>query len=94
MMLPTGARRDTPSCTRHRAYPNQRTCLRRMTRSQVSASPRIKIDAACDTVLRVLLDNATLDPREMWESSRSKPGRILLLGTLSRESRLEPLDWC
>jgi hypothetical protein len=28
---------------------------------------RIKTDAACDIVLLVLLDNATLEPREMWE---------------------------
>ncbi|WP_299713442.1 hypothetical protein [Tardiphaga sp.] len=30
---------------------------------------RIKIDAACDKVILVLLDNATLEPTEMWESS-------------------------
>lgn len=30
---------------------------------------RIKLDATCDTVLLVLLDNATLEPREMWEAS-------------------------
>jgi hypothetical protein len=30
---------------------------------------RIKADAPCDTVLLVLLDNATLEPREMWEAS-------------------------
>jgi hypothetical protein len=29
---------------------------------------RIKIDAPCDTVLLVLLDSATLEPREMWEA--------------------------
>jgi hypothetical protein len=29
---------------------------------------RIKLDASCDTVLLVLLDNATLEPREMWEA--------------------------
>jgi hypothetical protein len=29
---------------------------------------RIKADAHCDIVLLVLLDNATLDPREMWEA--------------------------
>lgn len=32
---------------------------------------RIKLDAPCDTVLLVLLDNATLDPREMWEAPYS-----------------------
>jgi hypothetical protein len=29
---------------------------------------RIKLDAPCDTVLLVLLDNATLEPPEMWEA--------------------------
>jgi len=29
---------------------------------------RIKLDAPCDTVLLVLLDNATLEAREMWEA--------------------------
>ncbi len=29
---------------------------------------RIKTDAPCDTVLLVLLDNETLEPREMWEA--------------------------
>ena len=29
---------------------------------------RIKMHAPCDTVLLVLLDNATLEPREMWEA--------------------------
>ena len=29
---------------------------------------RIKIDAPCDFVLLVVLDNATLDPQEMWEA--------------------------
>lgn len=29
---------------------------------------RIKVDAACDSVILVLLDNATLEPREMWEA--------------------------
>lgn len=29
---------------------------------------RIKVDAPCDTVLLVLLDNATLELREMWEA--------------------------
>ena len=30
---------------------------------------RIKLDAPCDTVLLVLLDNTTLEPREMWEAT-------------------------
>ncbi len=29
---------------------------------------RIKCDAPCDVVMLVLLDNATLDPREIWEA--------------------------
>jgi len=29
---------------------------------------RIKLDAPCDTVLLVLLDNGTLEPWEMWEA--------------------------
>ncbi len=29
---------------------------------------RIKLDAPCDVVLLVLLDNRTLEPREMWEA--------------------------
>jgi hypothetical protein len=29
---------------------------------------RIKLNAACDTVLLVLLDNSTMEPREMWEA--------------------------
>lgn len=32
---------------------------------------RIKQGAACDKVLLVLLDNRTLDPREMWEAPYS-----------------------
>jgi len=29
---------------------------------------RIKTDATCDAVLLVLLDNTTLEAREMWEA--------------------------
>ena len=29
---------------------------------------RIKLNASCDTVLLVLLDNATLEPNEIWEA--------------------------
>ena len=29
---------------------------------------RIKTDGPCDSVLLVVLDNATLEPREMWEA--------------------------
>jgi len=49
---------------------------------------RIKLDAPCDTVLLVLLDNSTLEPREMWEAPfpcvvtcLSRPGsKATLLG--------------
>jgi hypothetical protein len=33
---------------------------------------RIKVDAPCDSVLLVLLDNATLEPREIWEAPFAK----------------------
>lgn len=38
---------------------------------------RIKLDAACDTVLLVLMDNATLDAREMWEAPFSEVKALL-----------------
>jgi hypothetical protein len=38
---------------------------------------RIKLDAPCDTVLLVLLDNATLNPREMWEAPFSAVKELL-----------------
>ncbi len=40
---------------------------------------RIKADSPCDTVLLVLLDNATLDPREMWEAPFSSVVKLLVL---------------
>lgn len=46
---------------------------------------RIKTDAACDFVLLVLLDNRTLDPREMWEAPFAKVLERLALGGKSRE---------
>jgi hypothetical protein len=47
---------------------------------------RIKTDAPCDTVLLVLLDNATLDPREMWEAPFSSVAkRLAHPGSKSRE---------
>lgn len=30
---------------------------------------RIRLEAPCDTVILVLLDNATVDAREIWEAS-------------------------
>ena len=46
----------------------------------------IKIDAACDTVLLVLLDNATLDPREMWEAPfMAVAARLAVPGSRARE---------
>jgi hypothetical protein len=38
------------------------------TASKSQRISRIKLDAPCDTVLLVLLDNETLDPTEMWEA--------------------------
>jgi hypothetical protein len=38
---------------------------------------RIKLDAPCDTVLLVLLDNKTLDPREIWEAPYQKVCEVL-----------------
>jgi hypothetical protein len=38
---------------------------------------RIKLDAPCDTVLLVLMDNATLEPREMWEAPFAEVKRLL-----------------
>lgn len=47
---------------------------------------RIKVDAPCDTVLLVLLDNATLDPREMWEAPFSSVvARLVRPGSKARE---------
>ena len=46
---------------------------------------RIKVDAPCDTVLLVLLDNATLAPREMWEAPfASVAARMAHPGSKSR----------
>jgi hypothetical protein len=47
---------------------------------------RIKTDAPCNTVLLVLLDNATLDPREMWEAPfKSVVKRLAHPGSKARE---------
>jgi hypothetical protein len=40
---------------------------------------RIKADSPFDIVLLVLLDNATLDPREMWEAPFSSVAKLLVL---------------
>jgi hypothetical protein len=45
---------------------------------------RIKTDAACDWVLLVLLDNRTLDPREMWQAPFRDVAARLALGGKSR----------
>ena|ERR1700752_3601211 len=39
---------------------------------------RIKLNASCDTVLLVLLDNATLEPNEMWEAPYPSVCKCLL----------------
>jgi hypothetical protein len=46
---------------------------------------RIKTDAPCDVVLLVILDNSTLDAREMWEAPFSAVKERLALGGKARE---------
>jgi hypothetical protein len=46
---------------------------------------RIKTDAACDFVLLVILDNLTLDAREMWEAPFAAVKERLALGGKARE---------
>jgi hypothetical protein len=47
---------------------------------------RIKLDAACDAVLVVLLDNATLEPREMWEAPYpAVAARLAIPGSKARD---------
>ena len=47
---------------------------------------RIKLDAPCDTVLLVLLDNATLEAREMWEARFCDvSARLAVPGSKARE---------
>lgn len=46
----------------------------------------IKRDADCDTVLLVLLDNLTLEPREMWEAPYpAVETRLAVPGSKARE---------
>jgi hypothetical protein len=40
---------------------------------------RIKLDAPCDTLLLVLLDNSTLDAHEMWEAPFSAVAKLLVI---------------
>jgi hypothetical protein len=47
---------------------------------------RIKQGAACDIVLLVLLDNRTLEPREMWEAAYADVAmRLAVPGSKARE---------
>jgi len=47
---------------------------------------KIRTDAPCDAVLLVLLDNATLDPREIWEASfEAVVQRLKVPGSRARE---------
>jgi hypothetical protein len=47
---------------------------------------RIKLEAACDVVLLVLLDNRTLEPREMWEAPyNAVSARLKVPGSKARE---------
>ena len=49
---------------------------------------RIKTDAQCDFVLLVLLDNMTLEPREMWEAPfREVLARLAEPGSKARNER-------
>jgi hypothetical protein len=49
---------------------------------------RIKPNACCDTVLLVLLDNATLEPREMWEAPVAEVlARLTEPGSRARNER-------
>lgn len=46
----------------------------------------IKKGAACDSVILVLMDNKTLDPREIWEAPMAAVDRRLLMpGSKSRD---------
>jgi hypothetical protein len=47
---------------------------------------KIKADAPCDSVMLVLLDNATLEPREIWEAPFSAVAeRLAVPGSKSRD---------
>lgn len=49
---------------------------------------RIKTDAPCDIVMLVLLDNATLEPREIWEAPYAAvTARLLEPGSRARNER-------
>ena len=49
---------------------------------------RIKAEGHCDVVLLVLLDNATLEPREMWEAPFSEVlARLAVPGSKARNER-------
>jgi len=49
---------------------------------------RIKSNAHCDVVLLVLLDNATLEPREMWEAPFAEVlARLAAPGSRARNER-------
>jgi Family of unknown function (DUF6998) len=46
---------------------------------------RFRTDSPCDTVILVILDNETLEPREMWEApSKSVRDRLKVPGSKSR----------
>jgi hypothetical protein len=49
---------------------------------------QIKRDAQCEVVLLVLLDNATLEPREMWEAPFAEVlARLAVPGSRARNER-------
>ncbi len=47
---------------------------------------KIKLDAPCDTVMLVLLDNASLEPRQIWEAPYGAvAARLMVPGSKARE---------
>jgi hypothetical protein len=62
--------------------------LTRLPKSNFPCDPvsRLTSGPACDQVLLVLLDNRTLEPREMWEAPiAAVEGRLALPGSRARE---------
>jgi hypothetical protein len=63
-----------------------RACTENVSRGQRIG--RIKLDSACDVVLLVLLDAATLEPKEMWEAPFSSVAtRLAEPGSRARNER-------
>jgi len=54
---------------------------------------RIKANSPYDTVLLVLLDNFTLDEREMWEAPFSSVAKLLVLTESKARARGQSSVW-